>query len=126
MRGIVILSALVVLAGSYSAQQQLEPGQEIMWRKLDLFHRMLDALVLDDFEALEAYSADLVALSRAGEWYILDTEEYRAESWELRGAATAIGSAAEGRNSGVAALACVDLTLRCVGCHRRLGEIPRR
>jgi hypothetical protein len=97
-----------------------------MWKKLDLSHGALDAIALDDFEALEAYASDLVALSVAGELNIGDTETYRQESRGFREAAQALGRAARDRDSEAAALAYVDLTLRCLSCHRELGERPRK
>jgi hypothetical protein len=99
---------------------------EIMWRKLDLSHNLLDALVLEDFEALEAYAADLVSVSGAARALDPDSERYRDENRALRGAASALERAARGRDTDAAALAYVDLTLRCVGCHRTLGGGARR
>jgi hypothetical protein len=118
-----------ILFGWFAAFQEEGPpsaAAEIMGEKLDLSHDILDALVLDDFEALEAYSSDLAALSRAGELDISDTESYINESRAFRRAARELGVAARARNSEAAALAYVDLTLRCLRCHQLFGSLPRR
>jgi hypothetical protein len=97
-----------------------------MWRKLDLSHGTLDALALDDFEAIEAYAEDLEAMSRAEAWAISDSDAYRAESAQFERAARDLGTAARARDTEAAAFAYVDLTLRCVRCHRLLGGLPHR
>lgn len=120
---------LLVLAGTGDEGRTQDPSdetsREIMWRKLDLSHDVLDALVLEDFEALHAYAEDLEALGTAGFLFILDTNEYRTRAEEFRAAARALGSAARGENAEAGALAYLDLTLRCVRCHRSLGVLPR-
>ena len=95
-----------------------------MWRKLDISHDALDALVLEDFEALEAYAEDLETLGVAGVFNILDTVEYRAEAEEFRRAARALYDAARDENVEAGALAYWDLTLRCLRCHQSLGVVP--
>lgn len=115
---------VALLAGSQT-EREAKPSEEIMWKKLDLSHGSLDAIALDDFEALEAYASDLRALSLAGDLNISDTESYRANSARFREAADAMGRAARARDSEAAALAYVELTLRCLGCHRELGARPR-
>lgn len=117
----------VLLGGSSTAPQEPsdETSREIMWRKLDLSHNVLDALTLKDFEALEAYAEDLEMLGTAGFLYILDTEEYRSHAMQFRAAARALRTAAEEENAEAGALAYVDLTLRCIRCHRSLGVLAR-
>jgi hypothetical protein len=102
------------------------PEEEVMWRKLDLAHDSLDAVALDDYEALEAYAEDLIALGEAGEWLESDSVDYRAESEQFLRTAAALREAAVRRDSGAAAVAYVDLTLRCIRCHQRLGARPPR
>lgn len=124
--GLVLAGAVWFLGASAASQEPSdETSREIMWRKLDLSHNVLDALALNDFEALEAYAQDLEMLGTAGFLYILDTEQYRSQAMEFRAAARALRDAAEARNAEAGALAYVDLTLRCIRCHRSLGVLPR-
>lgn len=124
--------ALAIAGGVWLGESSLAPqepsdetSREIMWRKLDLSHNALDALALEDFEALEAYAEDLEMLGTAGFLYILDTEEYRSHAMQFRAAARALRTAAEEENAEAGALAYMDLTLRCIRCHRSLGASPR-
>ena len=124
---ILILGGLWLSYRTGWATQQTpeEVSREIMWTKLDLSHNVLDALALEDFEALEAYAEDLEELGTAGFLYILDTEEYRSRADDFRMAARALRSAAREENAEASALAYMDLTLRCIRCHRSLGVLPR-
>jgi hypothetical protein len=126
MRSLIALTAALAWLAASQTEREMKPSEEIMWKKLDLSHSALDAIALDDFEALEAYASDLVALSAAGELNIGDRESYRQKSRAFRDAALALGKAARDRESEAAALAYVDLTLRCLSCHRELGERPRK
>jgi len=102
-----------------------ETSREIMWTKLDLSHNVLDALALNDFEALEAYAEDLEMLGTAGVIHILDTEQYRNQAQGFISAARALRTAAEEQNAEAGALAYVDMTLRCIRCHQSLEVAPR-
>ncbi len=124
MRSFIAISAALAWLAASQTEREAKPSEEIMWKKLDLSHDSLDAIALDDFEALEAYASDLAALADAGELNIGDTESYRQKSREFREAAQALGKAARERESEAAALAYVDLTLRCLSCHRELGARP--
>jgi hypothetical protein len=127
-RLLVICLGLLGLTSFLSPQNEREasPAMEVMWRKLDLSHDALDALALEDFEALEAYASDPVSLSDAAREFIPDSEAYRDENRELRRAASNLGRAARFQDVDAAALAYMELTLGCVGCHRMLGGVPRR
>jgi hypothetical protein len=120
--GLVALGAVLRCLWGF----QLEPEQEAMWRKLDLSHAVLDALALDDFEALEAYAEDLVSLSEASAWFGRGSERYQALSDGYRIAVLELERAARSRNTDAAAFAYVDMTLRCVRCHEEMGKTPRK
>ena len=126
MRFVVGLSVVLAWLATSQTEREAKPSNEIMWKKLDLSHGVLDAIALDDFEALEAYASDLVTMSLAGELNVSGTDTYRQKSREFREAAQALGRAAREREVEAAALAYVDLTLRCLSCHRALGERPRK
>lgn len=122
---LAVLVVVTVQAPGRAQDPSDETSREIMWRKLDLAHDVLDALALEDFEALEAYAEDLESLGTAGFLFILDTDEYRTRAENFRAAARALGRAAREENAEAGALAYMDLTLRCVRCHRSLGVLPR-
>ena len=121
----VMVGALAALTLGSSAPgpvpPQTEPPEEIMWRKLDLSHNVLDALAVEDFEALDAYGEDLVALSQAAELVIDDTQAYRSRSRVFTEAAEWLAKAARDKSVEGAALAYIDLSLSCLSCHQALG-----
>lgn len=122
------LALMVVLASVLCAglvvSFQAERSEEIMWRKLDLAHDILDALVTEDFEALKAYGEDLETLGVAGEFFVNDTEEYRYHAHRFRDAARSLMLAARDNNLDGATLAYVELTMTCVRCHQTLVVTP--
>lgn len=129
-----LVAAGVLIVAGLGASESREPvtqpsaqdaSREIMWTKLDLAHNVLDALAVRDFEAMEAYAEDLEMLGTAGFVYILDTEEYRGHAQSFRNAARALRRAAQAGNAEAGALAYMDLTLRCIRCHRSLDVAPK-
>ena len=124
MRTIPILTLVLLIASAEgSLGPQDETSREIMWSKLDLSHDSLDALVLEDFEALEAYAADLETLADATAIHILP-DDMKPRVVAFKNAASALKDAAMRQNVEAGALAYWDLTLRCIGCHQRLGVTP--
>ncbi len=68
-------------------------------------------------------SQALVLLSEAAEWQVLETADYAAESSEFRRAADGLKKAARDKNLDAAALRYVDLTLKCVHCHKYVRSV---
>ncbi|MCA9271035.1 MAG: hypothetical protein KDA41_21285, partial [Planctomycetales bacterium] len=62
-------------------------------------------------------------LSQEASWQVLQTPEYRQQSLEFRRAAQALKESAEKRNLDAAALAYVDVTLKCVRCHHNVRHV---
>jgi hypothetical protein len=125
-RPLVFSGLLLVAGGSLAAharqdEEVQQPSTEIMWRKLDLSHQVLDALVLEDFEAIEAYAEDLTSLGESGEWLVSDSPEYAPRAAGFRRSTAELGRAARSRDLESATRAYVDLTLACIRCHRALG-----
>ena len=116
---VAVLSAVVSLTATYSKSQEPDIGQ-IMQRKLDHAHAVLEALIIEDYETLEESSRALQALSEDATWFVLQTPEYTQRSSGFRAAAAEIEAQAQDRNLEGAALGYVDMTLKCVQCHQLL------
>jgi hypothetical protein len=97
----------------------------IMQRKLDQAHSILEALVTEDYEALEDSAGALRALSEEAGWFILQTPEYAEKSAAFRAAVAEIEASAKEKDLERAALGYVDMTLQCVRCHRSLRGSSR-
>ncbi len=98
----------------------LQTLQEIMQMKLGHAQGVLEAIVLDDFEGVETHAQQLLRLSETTTWNVLRTPEYRRYSGGFRDAASNLIEEARARNLDGAALAYVELTLKCVQCHKEL------
>jgi hypothetical protein len=78
----------------------------------------LENLALEDFQAISKNSQALSLLSLAASWQVMQTPEYAQQSLEFRRAADAMTEAARNRNLDGAALAYVEMTMKCVNCHK--------
>ena len=107
------------LAPAQTEPQRLKP---FMQQKLDHSKDILEALTLENFEQLAKKSQELSLLSLESNWNVLTTDEYIQQSVEFRRACRAIQVAAEERNLDGAALGFVNLTVRCVECHKYLRK----
>jgi len=89
-----------------------------MRAKLEHSQKILEGLALRKHDQIAKSAKELVALSNAAEWQVFDTEDYLQHSKEFRRSAAALEKAAQERNLDGAALAYMDLTLKCVNCHK--------
>lgn len=123
MKWIVAVAAIGIagIAGTAAFSGSQEPGiDQIMQRKLDHAHAILEALIVEDYETLEDSSSALLKLSEEAGWFVLQTPEYTQRSASFRHAVLEIEASAKDRNLEGAALGYVDMTLKCVQCHEML------
>ena len=117
----IIAVAVVGLVTTAALSTSQEPDiSQIMQRKLDHAHAILEALIVEDFETLEDSASALEKLSEEAGWFVLQTPEYTQRSAAFRHAVTQIKASAEDKNLEGAALGYVDMTLKCVQCHELL------
>lgn len=117
----VILGAAVAVALTAASSKSQEPDiEQLMQRKLDHAHAILEALIIEDFETLEDSAVALQKLSEEAGWFVLQTPEYTQRSTGFRQAVMQIEASAKERNLEGAALGYVDMTLKCVQCHELL------
>lgn len=112
-----VMAALFCTARSAEA----EPSDELkvfMQAKLEHSQKLLQGLVVEDFESIKKESQELSLLSQATTWQVLTTDEYLQHSREFRRAAEDIAEAAKKKNLEGAALGYVDMTMSCVRCHK--------
>ncbi|MDX1961585.1 MAG: hypothetical protein SFX18_00440 [Pirellulales bacterium] len=126
MRAIWYFSASLIiggLVGGWAWAKQPEPAptgniQDFMRVKLKHSQSILEGLATEDYDKMAKGSQELSLLSLVASWRVLQTEEYVQHSNEFRRAADALRDAAKKKNLDGAALAYVDLTLKCVSCHK--------
>lgn len=114
---VLVAGCLAFFAAKGQSQDQAAP-KVFMRAKLDHSQKLLESLVMEDFNGLAKQSQQLSLLSLAASWQVIQTPEYAQQSLEFRRAADAIHNAAEKKNIDGAALAYVEMTMKCVNCHK--------
>lgn len=113
---------LVLLIGGWLAAQaaskQEDKLQDFMELKLDHSQEVLRGIVTEDFDLVAKHAQELSLLSQAASWRVFQTTEYLQHSSEFRRTADALTEAGRQKNLDAAALKYVDLTLKCVNCHK--------
>lgn len=94
------------------------PVGKFMQAKLEHSQKVLEGLALRDFPRIATNARELAALSQAAEWHVFDTEDYVRQSQEFRRTALTLEKTAQERNLDGVALAYLDLTMKCVACHK--------
>jgi hypothetical protein len=126
--GILILGSL--FASSVPAQDNVAV---FMKAKLKHSQEVLKGLATEDFDLIAKNAQAMSLLCEDENWMVLQTPEYRERSTEFRRSVDAVTEAAKKKNLEGAALGYVDVTLKCVNCHKyvrkvrmaRLEEFPQ-
>jgi hypothetical protein len=117
----IAVGILLAIASVCSPQQSNKVG-DVMRVKLDHAKQILEGLTLEDYGLISKSAQSLSLLSLATNWEVLQTPEYLEQSKEFQRAADALSKAAEKKNIDAAALAYVDVTMKCVNCHKYVRD----
>jgi hypothetical protein len=121
MKRIVAAVAFLVLS-MWTAMAITAPPvnnvRDFMRQKLVHSQKVLEGITTDDLQSVAKHSQELSLLSQAATWQVLQTPEYLQHSVEFRRAVDSLTEAAKKRNSDGAALAYLDVTMKCVTCHK--------
>ena len=124
---IPVLACAALLWVSNGRSQQIPPefkGREFMHRKLEHSQKVLEGIVVEDFDLIEKNARTLNLLSQAAEWQVFPSAEYRRNSEEFRRTTESLAKSAREKNLDGSALAYVQLTLNCVNCHKYVRTFP--
>jgi cytochrome c556 len=104
-------------------QQAKEPPvvnavKEFMRAKLTHSQKVLEGLALEDFDLIAKNSQAMSLLSKDSTWQVLQTSEYLRQSQDFQRVADELSDAAKKKSLDGAALAYVELTMKCVNCHK--------
>jgi hypothetical protein len=132
---LICLAAGTVLACLFTplavSQRPDKPDvKDFMRGKLTHMQKVLEGITTEDYDLIRKDANQLVLLSHAAEWRVLMTPEYQQHSAEFRRTAQSVVDAAKKKNLDGAALAYVDMTMKCVTCHKyvrsvRMASVPR-
>jgi cytochrome c556 len=94
-----------------------------MKAKLKHSQEVLKGLATEDFDLIAKNSQAMSLLCEDELWQVLQTPEYRARSAEFQRSVDAVTEAARKKNLEAAALGYVDVTLKCVNCHKYVRKV---
>ena len=131
--GIVVVALLALTSWLLPTGHAAEPATlrpddvaVFMRAKLDHSSEVLEGLSLADFEKIRRGGQLLALASQASSWQVLQSEEYARQSVAFRRACERLERAATEKNLDAAALAWMDVTMKCVQCHRYVRDQPGR
>jgi len=131
--GIVVVALLALTSWLLPTGHAAEPAPlrpddvaVFMRAKLDHSSEVLEGLSLADFEKIRRGGQLLALASQASSWQVLQSEEYARQSVAFRRACERLERAATEKNLDAAALAWMDVTMKCVQCHRYVRDQPGR
>jgi cytochrome c556 len=113
--------AAVIVAGfliGSGTSEEPNKVRDFMRVKLSYSQKVLEGLTTEDFDLIAKNSQAMSLLSQATNWQVLQTAEYLQQSQDFRHTADALTEAARKKNLDGAALAYVELTMKCINCHK--------
>lgn len=124
--GLVAAAGLALIAGDSLAQTAAPPETDkvavFMRAKLAHADRVLEGLAVEDYELIERAAQELSLASLDSNWQVLQTEDYVRQSAEFRRSCDALKKAAQEKNLDGATIAWVEVTLKCVQCHKYVRD----
>jgi hypothetical protein len=123
----VLAAASLTWAASASLAQTAappEPDKVALFMRAKLAHadHVLEGLAVEDYEMIERAAQELSLASLDSNWQVLQTEDYVRQSAEFRRSCDALRKAAQEKNLDGATLAWVEVTLKCVQCHKYVRD----
>ncbi len=93
--------------------------------RVKLMHsqKVLEGLTTENFDLIAKHAQDLTLLSQDASWRVLMTGEYAERSIDFRRATLELTKAGKEKNLDGATLAYVNVTLKCVECHKYVRSV---
>ena len=125
---LAVVAALVAVATVPAADgPAVEPDKVAAFMRAKLGHsqNVLEGLTVEDFDLIDKGAQDLALASQASSWQVLQTEDYARHSDDFRRSCNALRAAAKARNLDGAALAWMEVTMKCIQCHKYVRDAAR-
>lgn len=106
-----------------AADKNSDDVKAFMRAKLEHSKNILEGLTTENFGLLAKESQQLTLLSLDADWQVLQTAEYAQLSLAFRKTSQSLTEAAQKKNLDGATLAYVELTLKCVQCHKYVRTV---
>jgi len=118
--------ALAALFGTISVTARAGADDKLsafMNAKLMHSEKVLEGLARGDYDLIAKHSTTISNLCLDELWMVLHTPEYAERSKEFRRSVYEITEAAQKKNLEAAAFAYVDMTMKCVSCHKYVRKV---
>ncbi|MFM7136978.1 MAG: hypothetical protein ACKO1M_07905 [Planctomycetota bacterium] len=119
---VAAVAALAIAGGAANEPPQPDRVAAFMRAKLGHADHVLEGLAVADYEMIERAAQELSLASLDSNWQVLQTEDYVRQSAEFRRACDSLKKSAQEKNLDGAALAWMDVTLKCVQCHKYVRD----
>jgi cytochrome c556 len=120
--GVLSVATIAVLI-SQGAAAPRDELKDFMRAKLKHSQRVLEGLVMEDFDEVAKGAQEMSLLSLAASWQVLQTPEYLDFSRKFRTAADVLSEKAKKKDLTGATTAFNQLTVRCVECHKYVRAV---
>jgi cell division septum initiation protein DivIVA len=118
----ISVAVVAAVAAAQNAAPQADAVADFMRAKLGHSQHVLEGLALEDYDLIARGAQELALASQASSWQVLQTEEYARQSAEFRRSCDALRSAAKQKNLDGSALAWMEVTMKCVQCHKYVRD----
>jgi hypothetical protein len=95
-----------------------------MRTKLAASQKVLEGLVVEDFDMISKGVGELIVVGRAAEFMVSDDEAYVEHADDFRRILKKLAVAANEKRLEGATLAYMDMTMSCVECHKHVRTLP--
>ena len=120
----LLLWGLWLCCGTGLSAADLAPDQVAVFMRAKLAHSqdVLEGLATADFDLIERVAQELSLASLDSSWQVLQTDDYVRQSAEFRRPCDSLRAAAQQKNLDGATVAWMDVTLKCVQCHKYVRD----
>ena len=121
---VLLLGAALFGSGDWLSAADVAPDRVAVFMRAKLAHSqdVLAGLATADFDLIERGAQELSLASLDSNWQVLQTEAYMRQSAEFRRSCDLLRSAAQQKNLDGATVAWMDVTLKCVQCHKYVRD----
>jgi hypothetical protein len=119
-----LAAAAIGVPLTLAAQTTTQPDQVAPFMRVKLTHSqdVLEGLAVEDFDLIDRGAQQLSLTSEDASWQVLQTEDYARMSADFRRSCDRLREAARAKNLDGAALAWMEVTMKCVQCHKYIRD----
>lgn len=104
-------------------QDAEERLSKFMRQKLTSSQLVLEGLMVEDFDKMQKGAQEMIKMSNATDWQVIEGPIFAQQSEEFRSAARQIIKFAKKKNLDGASLSYLHLTMSCISCHKKVNKV---